>query len=167
MTKDDVKRIAIQMVQEEGLANLSRSELSKRAGIKDGSFLHVVGCSFSDLVAELQAEHVIGPSNPVNKTRTNPALRKEAILGAAMDLSRAKGYRRVTREEVARRANVSAGLVSRYFGTMVQLQRDIIRKAIKDEELEIVAQGLAANDKHALKAPAELRTRAAHKLARI
>lgn len=167
MTKENIKQIAIQMVQEGGLINLSRSELCERAGIPDGSFPHVMGGTFAEFVEELNAEGINASPTTVSKRRANPALRKESILDAAMTVAKERGYRKVTRDLVATGANISPGLVSRYFGTMAQLQRDIIRRAIKDEVLEVVAQGLANGDKHALKASKELKTKAAHFLTQL
>lgn len=169
MSKENIKQIAIKMVREFGLINLSRSELCERAGIPDGSFPHIMGGTFAEFVEELRAEGVGVDTAPttVSKRRANPALRKESILDAAMIIAKGRGYRKVTRELVAKAANISPGLVSRYFGTMAQLQRDIIRRAIKDEVLEVVAQGLANGDKHALKASKELKTKAAHFLTQL
>ncbi|MDR3571755.1 MAG: hypothetical protein P4L81_06210, partial [Candidatus Pacebacteria bacterium] len=48
------------------------------------------------------------------------------------------------------------GLVSSYFGTMTQLQRDVVRRAIKLPDLAILAQALVAKDPHVKKAPSEL-----------
>ncbi len=59
------------------------------------------------------------------------------------------------------------GLVSKYFGTMKQLKREIIRAAIKQEIPEIIAQGLANGDKRAAKAPQQLKERAIEIFAKI
>ena len=55
--------------------------------------------------------------------------------------------------------------MSKYFGTMVSFKRTIMRAAIKDGNLPILAQGLAAGDKCAMKAPSELKTAAIATLA--
>ena len=54
MKREKVKQTAIDMVEEAGLINLSRSALCARAGIPDGSFPHVMGCNFSEFVEELR-----------------------------------------------------------------------------------------------------------------
>ena len=167
MNREEVKQVAVKMVRDHGLINLSRSELCERAGIPDGSFPHVMGLTFAEFVAELSAEGITTATTTVSKRRANPALRKESILDAAVALAKELTYKKVTRDLVAARAGISPGLVSRYFGTMKQLHRDIIRRAIKDEVLEVVAQGLANGDIHALKASPELKTKAAHVLANI
>lgn len=148
------------MVREAGLINLSRRALCERAEIPDGSFPHVMGCNFADFVQELRGEGVEATSHPVSKTRANPELRKGHILATAVALAKEHGYHKLTRDGVAEAAGVSMGLVTRYFGTMVQLKRDVVRYAIREEVLEVIAQALALGDDHARKAPAELKERA-------
>jgi len=94
------------------------------------------------------------------KKRLEPKERKAQILAAAVTLAKRDGYKCVTRDAVADHVGISMGLVSRYFGTMPQLRRDIMRFAVREEIPEIVAQGLVARDPHAQKAPDDLRARA-------
>jgi AcrR family transcriptional regulator len=91
--------------------------------------------------------------------------RKAQILSAALELSETASYARVTREQIAEKAGCPPTLISYHFGTMPALRRDIMREAIRTERLPVIAQGLALRDAHALKAPEELRQRAAHALA--
>lgn len=93
--------------------------------------------------------------------RKGKAERREEILSAALKLARQGNYQSITRDAIADEAGVSFGLVTRYFGTMNNLRRDVMRAAIKLEKAEIVAQGLALGDKHARKAPEELKKEAA------
>lgn len=160
MDKEQITQIAIEMVKESGLINLSRRELCERAGIPDGSFPHVVGCTFSEFVESLKTltDNII--IHPVVKSRVDPKLRKEQILNTALDLAKKHGYHKITREAVAYHAKVSEGLISRYFNTMVQLRRALMRAAIHREIPEIIAQGIANNDDHVKKAPTELRNKA-------
>lgn len=160
MKREHVKETAVAMVREAGLINLSRRQLCERAGIPDGSFPHVMGCNFAEFVDELRVDGVETAAHPVNKTRANPALRKDYILAVAVTMAKDAGYHKLTRDAVAEAAGVSMGLVTRYFGTMNQLRRDVIRYAIRHEIPEIIAQGLANSDDHAKKAPDELKTRA-------
>lgn len=92
--------------------------------------------------------------------------RRAQILGAAVNLAAKRGYQNITRDEIAAAAGVSAGLVSKYFSTMPQLKRDVIRFAVRaatkgepgvPDMLAIVAQGIALNDRQALKAPDDVR----------
>lgn len=98
-------------------------------------------------------------------TRKNPIDRCEEIIDAAMRMSRLYGYREVTRKDIASAARCSEALVSSYFGTMTQLRRSVIRAAIDQRDLAILAQVIAAKDKHVAKIPADLRVAALVSLA--
>ena len=86
--------------------------------------------------------------------------RREEILNAALDVAEHQGYKRLTRIQVATRAKCAESLISKYFGTMEKFRRTIMRNAVKNERLMIIAQGLVNGDKHAQKASQELRDRA-------
>jgi hypothetical protein len=161
MNREHVKRIALKMVQDIGLINLSRKSLCESAGIADGSFPHVMGCNFTEFIEEIkpEAENVL--IYQVGKTRTAPGLRKEQILNVAIDLARNDGYHNLTRDGIAEQAGVSMGLVTRYFETMAQLKRAVMQAAIHREIPEIIAQGLVIGDKQARKAPEKLKAAAA------
>jgi len=92
--------------------------------------------------------------------KMHPADRIAQILSAALVVASKVGYARLTREDIAKRADVPASLISYHLGTMPALRRKIMREAIRTECLPVVAQGLAIRDRFALKAPAELRARA-------
>lgn len=86
--------------------------------------------------------------------------REAQILAAALVVAAREGYRQFTLQQVATEAKVDKTLPLHYFGTMVQLRRKVMRAAIKNEILSIVAQGITLRDPHAQKAPQELRARA-------
>lgn len=161
--KAHVKRVAIKLVKKHGLINLSLKGLCDIANIPAGSFPHIMGMTFSDLVTEL-GEHDTGKQNPVTKSRANPILRKEQILDVAIELARKDGCHKITRDNIAHKAGVSEGLVSSYFGTMSNLKRSVMRAAIARGIPEIIAKGLANNDPYARKASAELKALAASTL---
>lgn len=161
-TKEKIRNKAIEMVRSDGLINLTRADLCAAAGVPDGSFSAIMGVDFGEFVAELADMGLEPPTlHAAVKRRANPALRKEHILRAAVELARERGYKHVTRDSIAAAAGVSVGLVSHYFATMKQLQRDIMRYAVQHGVAEIVAQGLALRDDHARKASPELKQRAA------
>ncbi|MBW1726010.1 MAG: TetR/AcrR family transcriptional regulator [Deltaproteobacteria bacterium] len=160
MKREQIKKIAVKMVETDGLINLSRSDLCKRAEIPDGSFPHIMGCNFSDFVEELKGENISEKSHDVNKSRVDPVLRRAHILNTAVDMAKIDGYQRITRDGLAKKAGVSSGLVTRYFNTMSQLRRSIVRNAVQHEVLEIIAQAVLSNDPHVSKASTELKKRA-------
>lgn len=164
MKREYIKKVAINMVAKSGLINLSRKGLCDAVCIPDGSFTNIMGCTFSEFIEKLKLENVatdIDVCKKVIKTRTDPELRKDQILNVIVNMAHKTGYIELTRNDIANKAGVSVGLITKYFGTMKQLRRTIIRTAIKQESIEIIAQGLANNDTHAKKAPAELKTKAA------
>lgn len=90
--------------------------------------------------------------------------RREQILTVAVAMAAENHYQKITRDEIAQRAGVAMGLVTKYFSTMAQLRRDIMRAAIREKNLTIIAQGLVAKDSHALKASHELKVAATAEL---
>ena len=82
------------------------------------------------------------------------------ILDAACFVAIRDGFNNITRESIAQKAGVSTGTVSQSFGTMIKLKRSVMRHAIQDEILEIIAVGLGINDKTAMKIDTELKQRA-------
>lgn len=165
MNKQHVTETALKMVEDFGLINLCRSELCKQSDISPGSFPSIMGCSFTEFVNQLKADINDNKIHTVNKSRANPTLRQENILNVALQVATERGYNVMTREAIAERAGVSESLVSRYFSTMVQLRRAVMRAAINQENIEVIAQGLAIKDKHARKAPTELKNKAAKLIA--
>jgi AcrR family transcriptional regulator len=160
--KNSIQKIACDLVKADGIVNLSRAEVCRRAGIPVGSFDAVMGQNFRDFRNAVRAEAGDGPAHAAIKVRrTQSEHRKNSILRHAVELSRTVGYQQVTRSAIADQAGVSPALVSRYSKTMSQLRRDIMRHAIANEVLEVIAQGLAANDPHARRADPLLQRRAA------
>ena len=163
-TRENIETIAIKMIKEIGLINLSRQGLCEKANIRYGSFTHIMGCTFNEFIGEMNARGETGPDLPVKKVRANPALRRDSILKAALAVASLLGVDNMTRAAIAEEAGVSTGLVTRSLGTMQQLRRDVMRAAVKLEVLPVIAQGLASGNKHACKAPEALRQKAADSL---
>lgn len=88
-------------------------------------------------------------------------VRREQILGAALELARRDSYSTMTRDEVAASAGVGAGTVNAIFGTMDLLRQEVMKAAISREVIEIIADGLSKRDPLARKAPAGLKQKAA------
>lgn len=94
------------------------------------------------------------------KRDNNTARRKSAILDAAVRVAERKHYAIMTRQDIAAEAGVTGPLVQHYFGTMDQLRRAVMRKAVRDGVLRVIAQGLIAGNPHAAQASAELKEQA-------
>lgn len=90
-------------------------------------------------------------------TRLKSNARRDQILTAAIELSERNGYTHVTRAEIAQRCECSPAVINVYFSTMAQLRRDVMRAAIRNRNLTIIAQGLVARDPHAKRADDDLK----------
>lgn len=88
------------------------------------------------------------------------AATRAQILQAAVDLAAMHGWQNFTRNEVAERAGVAQGAVHYHYGTMQQLRRAVMGEAVRTRHLRIIAQGLAAGDTRARKAPEDVRRQA-------
>ena len=85
--------------------------------------------------------------------------RKQEILAAAVTVAFHTGWMKMTRSNVAFQAGVAEGLVNRYFSTMTQLRRAVMRHAVQNDMVKIVAEGIALRDAAAMKASEELKHR--------
>ena len=97
--------------------------------------------------------------------RMKPHERRTEILDAALRTASAVGFMRMTRDDIARTAGCTAGLVTVRLGVMEKLRDEVMREAVKREVLPVVAEGIALRHRHAVRAPLELRQRAAASLA--
>jgi len=138
MTPEIIKKTAVEMAAENGLENLTRNTLCARAGLPAGSFAHVMGRSFKAFIRELMAEgHSNVTGGPITKRRIDPALRRDHIVASALQL--VTEGEKLTRAGVADLAGVSANTVQKYFSTMPQLRRAVIRLA-KQQENEVALE---------------------------
>jgi AcrR family transcriptional regulator len=84
----------------------------------------------------------------------------EDIIIAAIKMAEDVGYENVRRERLGRELGLSPSLVNKYYRTMDQFKRAIMRRAVKEGNATIVMQGLVARDPHARKASDELKAAA-------
>lgn len=99
----------------------------------------------------------------MSNQRYKPAIRRELILKAAIEVARQPGgWGLLTRQLIAIQADCSEGLVSRYLGDMPDARKAIMKAAIKDEIVEIIVQSVVAHDGYAVKKwlPAALKQKA-------
>ena len=94
-------------------------------------------------------------------TRLSPAARTAALLHVALRLAAANGLHALTHASIASAAGVTNGLVVARLGTMEQVRRSVMRAAVRERCVPVVAEGLARRDVHAGKADSELRELAA------
>lgn len=96
--------------------------------------------------------------------RYPPEMREALLLESAMEAAAKHGLYTMTRDQIAEVAGVSPSLISHRLGTMPAMRRSVMRQAVSRGDskmcLSIIAQGLAARDPHALKAPPPLQAKA-------
>ena len=96
--------------------------------------------------------------------RTPTKVRKEEILSAALDIAKTSGLAAVSGKKIAAALGIGRTGIMHHIISMHELRCAVMRRAIKTEELVIIAQGLAAGDPIAQEAPEGLRRRAADML---
>lgn len=85
---------------------------------------------------------------------------KEHILEVAYTMAQRDGFGALTRDGVAAEAGVAMGSVNHHWGKMSALREAVMQRAVEEENLELIGQGMALGDSVAKSAPLELRTRA-------
>jgi AcrR family transcriptional regulator len=92
---------------------------------------------------------------------------QEKILNAAFALAAKQGLRSIRRAQIAKRANCAPGLVSYYFRPlgMQALISAVVKRAIEQEHLSILATALADKHPAAVAAPPALKQKALATLA--
>ena len=85
---------------------------------------------------------------------------KEHILEVAYTMAQHDGFGTLTRDGVAAEAGVAMGSVNHHWNKMSALREAVMQRAVEEENLELIGQGIALGDSVAKSAPLELRTRA-------
>jgi AcrR family transcriptional regulator len=161
MKQQAIREAALELASEIGIVNLTRPAVCERARVPEGSFCAIMGQPFTDFISELDL-----PAGTVKSSKHVPAaLSKKHIIAAALVESEEQGHYKFTRRGVAERAGVSESLIQYYFGTMQKLRRSVMRAAVDQAVLPIVAMGLVMKDPHAVKAPDEVKRAAAAHIA--
>lgn len=80
------------------------------------------------------------------RVRMAPGIRKDDLIKRALELAKEVGYLKVTCISLAEACGCSTALVFKYYGTMTQLRRDILRHAIKTKCQDVINQGVAMKD---------------------
>lgn len=85
---------------------------------------------------------------------------KDNILEVAYTMAQRDGFGSLTRDGVAAEAGVAMGSVNHHWVKMSALREAVMQRAVEEENLELIGQGMALGDSVAKSAPLELRTRA-------
>lgn len=98
-------------------------------------------------------------------TKFAPAVRRELILIAAVRVARQPGgWQSLTRTAVADAAECSPALVSRTLGDMDSVRASVMKRAIRYQYLDLIAQGLAAGYPQCLRLSPVLKHKAVSQL---
>lgn len=170
MTKyDKLKITAIRLINQHGFINLTRQRLCSAAKIPEGSFNRIVGSTFTHFKNSLT--ECITDDNRIRvrkHSRIHPKIRKGILITAAVEVAVKKGYLNMTRQHIAKHANVSAALISNYLGSMVQIRKLVLQEAVKREIPQLIAQGLVNKNKFIIKnTPVTLKKQALNKLTEV
>ncbi len=89
---------------------------------------------------------------------------KPSILTEAVRIAKLKGLFNFSRADVAQAAEVSDATVSYHFGTMRALRQEIVRHAVENEIMSILADARAGREVIGVSMNGELRKKIAHYL---
>lgn len=79
--------------------------------------------------------------------RFRPEVRKEIIIDAALALCvNGQTYQTISGEQVAEAIQVRRPTINHHFGTIGKMRKEVLRAALKRENLRVIAQGMAAGD---------------------
>lgn len=85
---------------------------------------------------------------------------RDNILEVAFTMAQRDGFGTLTRDGVAAEAGVAMGSINHHWKVMSALRDAVMQRAVEEENLEIIAQGIALGDKIANSAPREIRVKA-------
>ncbi len=91
--------------------------------------------------------------------------RKSQILDGGLKAADPKGYRQITQKDIAAECGMSTGSITYHFYNMDNFRKELMEHAIKQKNLIVIGQGIAAQDPLALAAPETLRNNALAALA--
>ncbi len=90
---------------------------------------------------------------------------KERILDVAYSMALSDGFSCLKRDDIAAKAGVALGTINHHFHTVAHLRTEVMRRAVEQEDLILIAQGIACGNQVAMSAPQELRLKALTSLA--
>lgn len=102
----------------------------------------------------------------MTKATTPVETSKPAILSAAVKLAKDKGLHKFSRIEVAKAAEVGESTVSYHFGQMPELRTAVVKHAVENEILSILADARAGRESVGVPMSEELRKKVAAYIAR-
>jgi len=90
---------------------------------------------------------------------------KERILDVAYSMALSDGFSCLKRDDIAAKAGVALGTVNHHWQSVSILRKAVMERAVENEDLKLIAEGIAAGEAAAQAAPQELRLKALTSLA--
>lgn len=90
---------------------------------------------------------------------------KERILDVAYSMALSDGFSCLKRDDIAAKAGVALGTVNHHWQSVALLRHAVMERAVENEDLKLIAEGIAAGEAAAQAAPQELRLKALTSLA--
>lgn len=82
----------------------------------------------------------------IKSVRMYPHERKQKILEAAIQLSIEKGFKTLTRKDVAKASDSAQGLISHYFRNINNLRHEVLKEAVRLEIMPILIENLSVKE---------------------
>lgn len=90
--------------------------------------------------------------------------RKADMIQKGLKIAEKIGYMNLKQSETSKKLKVSLGLLHHYFGAIKDFKIAIVKAAIKEENLIVIAQAIAAKDPLVKKLNKDLKIRAINSL---
>ncbi len=85
---------------------------------------------------------------------------KERIFDAAYAMAVRDGFNSLTRDSIAAEAGTAKGAINHHFGTVSTLRDEVVKRAISEKQLSILAQALTRGNAVAMTATKKLQIEA-------
>ena len=85
------------------------------------------------------------------------AIRTQQLLDAALKAAQKHGIFKMRRQDIAGEIGVTPALVSFYLGTMTSVQRAVVRHAVHERNLPVIAEAITRKSPYVKNIPDELR----------
>lgn len=78
--------------------------------------------------------------------RKNPGDRRREILNFGIKIAKKCGYKKITMQKVSKKLGISPPLMHHYFNNVEELKNEIIKEALENGIVEIIAQLMVFKD---------------------
>jgi len=157
--KEKIKKAALSLARDIGPQNITLTALCDLVGISPGSFSHIMGVGFTEYVHTLPSNEI----TEITRKRSTPIFRKRAIIKKTVEIvwNGSIPFSCITYSSIAKHTGMARSTVVKYFDSIAHVKNEVMKYAIQNEILEIVAQGIVTKNRLALAVPAELKRKIA------